>query len=85
MDQQAIHPCTTRPPNVKDINFHGHFEQRFHNLMDICNHGFLQTLIEETHFEHGYGLLYIKRNDTWLNNVNPWIMNACGCNNDLKL
>jgi hypothetical protein len=44
MDQQAIHPYTTRP-NVNDINFHGQFEQGFHNLMDICNHGFLQTLI----------------------------------------
>jgi hypothetical protein len=51
----------------------------------LCRYRFLQTLIQETHFEHGYGLLHIKRNDRWLNNVNPWIMNACDCNNDLKL
>jgi len=40
MDQQAIHPCTTRFPNLNDRNFHGQFEG-LHNLMDICNHGFL--------------------------------------------
>jgi hypothetical protein len=68
MDQQVTHPCTTRTLNVNDINFHGQFEQGFHNLMDICNHGFLQTLIQETHFEHGHRLLHIKRNDRWLNN-----------------
>jgi hypothetical protein len=29
--------------------------------MDICNHGFLQTLIHKTHFEHGYELLHNKK------------------------
>jgi hypothetical protein len=29
MDQQAIHPCTTRSPNLNDINFHGQFEEGF--------------------------------------------------------
>jgi hypothetical protein len=53
--------------------------------MDIFNHGFLPILIQETHFEHGYGLLHIKRNDRWLNTINPWIMNAYGCKNDIKL
>jgi len=28
--------------------------------------------------------LHIKRNDEWLNNTNPWVMNACCCNHDLK-
>jgi len=28
--------------------------------------------------------LHIKRNDKWLNNTNPWVMNACRCNHDLK-
>jgi hypothetical protein len=49
MDQQAIHPCTTRLHNVNDMNSHDQFEQGFHNLMDIRNHGFLQTLIQKTH------------------------------------
>jgi hypothetical protein len=31
-----------------------------------------------------YGLLHIKINDKWLNNINPWILNACCCNHDLK-
>lgn len=25
-----------------------------------------------------------KRNHGWLNNANPWIMNVCCCNHDLK-
>jgi len=25
-----------------------------------------------------------KKNDKWLNYINPWIMNACCCNHDLK-
>jgi hypothetical protein len=37
VDQQNIHPCTTRPPNVNNINFNIQFQQDFHKLMNICN------------------------------------------------
>jgi hypothetical protein len=105
VDQQNIHPCTTRPPNVNNINFNIQFQQDFHKLMNICNwhkcnhdcyrnnkdfknqlcrYEFLKTIIKETNFEHNYRLLHIKRNDRWLNNVSPWIMNACHCNHDSK-
>jgi len=50
----------------------------------LCRYRFLQTLIQETHFEHEFEFLHMKRNDKWLNNVNPWIINVCHCNCDLK-
>jgi hypothetical protein len=50
----------------------------------LCRYKFPQTLIQETHFEHEFEFLHMKRNDKWLNNANPWIMNVCHCNHDLK-
>ncbi len=37
MGQQDIHPCSTRPPYVNDINFNIQFQQDFHKLMNVCN------------------------------------------------
>jgi hypothetical protein len=54
------------------------------NILQFCRYRFPQSLIQKTHFEHEFELIHIKRNDKWLNNVNPWIMNVCCCNHDLK-
>jgi hypothetical protein len=37
MGQQDIHPCSTRTPNVNDINFNIQFQQDFHKLMNFCD------------------------------------------------
>jgi hypothetical protein len=39
-------------------------------LKELCKYGFLQFLVNETHFNIETKLLHIKRIDEWLNNVN---------------
>jgi hypothetical protein len=50
----------------------------------LCKYGFLEPLINTTHFDNDVGLLHIKRIDKWLNNANPWILSTSKCNHDLK-
>ncbi len=50
----------------------------------FCKYGFLQTLVDKTHFDDDTKLLHIKRTDKWLNNASPWILSASKCNHDVK-
>jgi len=51
-------------------------------LKTLCRYGFLQPLINETHFNVETRLSHIKRTNKWLNNGNPWILSTSRCNHD---
>jgi len=50
----------------------------------LCKYGFLQPLVNETHFNIKTRLLHIKRTNKWLNVANPWILLPLRCNHDFK-